>query len=195
MAILKQTAPSLNNVRHPVQWLVFSKEGYADNLPAYWRTHYYWCPWKMYKCKHCFLLPTSRAIFTFFIEWPSYIELFNLQWTMFNTRIMFKYVCLLFINNLGLFNAKSILLEEQWWYYSTHSWEDKGVHTFPKGICPTVNVIVRLEFELAYNDSAVQRLSSNMTLLTSEILIFYHYLYSSTYFLYLSGRIWHKVNF
>ena len=33
-----------------------------------------------------------------------------------------------------LFNAKAILLEEQ--YYLTHSWEDKGVHTFPKGICP-----------------------------------------------------------
>ena len=25
--------------------------------------------------------------------------------------------------------------------YLTHSWEDKGVHTFPKGICPKVNVI------------------------------------------------------
>ena len=36
------------------------------------------------------------------------------------------------------------------------SWEDKGVHTFPKGICPKVNVIVRLGFELAYYDSAVQ---------------------------------------
>ena len=53
-----------------------------------------------------------------------------------------------------LFNALSILLE-QWWYYLTHSWEDKGVHTFPKGICPKVDVIARLEFELAYYDSAV----------------------------------------
>ena len=33
---------------------------------------------------------------------------------------------------LGLFNAKAILLEEQLWYYLTHSWEDKGVHTFPR---------------------------------------------------------------
>ena len=40
-------------------------------------------------------------------------------------------------------------------YYLTHSWEDKGVHTFPKGICPKVNVIERLEYELAYYDSAV----------------------------------------
>ena len=54
-----------------------------------------------------------------------------------------------------LFNAKAILLEEQLWYYLTHSWEDKGVHTFPNGICPKVNVIVRLEYELAYYDSAV----------------------------------------
>ena len=37
----------------------------------------------------------------------------------------------------------------------THSWEDKGVHTFPKGICPKVNIIARLEYELAYYDSEV----------------------------------------
>ena len=54
-----------------------------------------------------------------------------------------------------LFNAKSILLEEQLGYYLSHSWENKGVHTFPKGICPKMNVIVRLEYELAYYDSAV----------------------------------------
>ena len=40
-----------------------------------------------------------------------------------------------------LFNAKAILLEEQLWYYLTHSWEDMGIHTFPKSICPKVNVI------------------------------------------------------
>ncbi len=54
-----------------------------------------------------------------------------------------------------LFNAKAILLEEQQRYYLTHSWEDKGVHTFRKGICPKVNVIERLEYELAYYESAV----------------------------------------
>ena len=32
-----------------------------------------------------------------------------------------------------------------------------GVHTFPKGICPKVNVIAQLEYELAYYDSAVHR--------------------------------------
>ena len=48
----------------------------------------------------------------------------------------------------GLFNAKAILLEEQQWCYSTHSWEDKGAHTFSKGIRLKVNVIAWMEFEL-----------------------------------------------
>ena len=52
----------------------------------------------------------------------------------------------------GLSNVKVILLEEQKWCYLTHWWEDKRVHTFPKGICPKFG----LEFELAYYDSAVQ---------------------------------------
>ena len=62
-----------------------------------------------------------------------------------------------------LFNAKAILLEEQWWYYLTHSWKDKGVHTFPKGICPKVNVIARLEYELVYYDSTVHRFNHYTT--------------------------------
>ena len=33
--------------------------------------------------------------------------------------------------------------------------DDKGVHTYPKSICLKANVIVRLKFELAYNDSAI----------------------------------------
>ena len=49
-----------------------------------------------------------------------------------------------------------IFLEGHEWYYLTYRWEDKRVHTFPKGICPKGNVIVRLEFELAYYDSTVQ---------------------------------------
>ena len=56
---------------------------------------------------------------------------------------------------MGYFNTKAILLEEQQWCYLTHSWEDKGVHTFPKGICLKVNVIARLEYELTYYESAV----------------------------------------
>ena len=52
--------------------------------------------------------------------------------------------------------AKAILLEEQKCYYLTHNWGDQGVHAFPKGICLKVNVIARLDFELAYDDSVVQ---------------------------------------
>ena len=37
------------------------------------------------------------------------------------------------------------------------------VHTFPKGICPKVNVIARLEYELAYYDSAVHRFNHYTT--------------------------------
>ena len=67
------------------------------------------------------------------------------------------------INLCWLFNAKAILLEEQLWYDLTHSWEDKGVHTFPKGICPKVNLLVRLEYELAYYDSEVHRFNHYTT--------------------------------
>ena len=40
---------------------------------------------------------------------------------------------------------------------------NKGVYNYPKGIFPKVNVIERLEFELAYKDSAVQRLNHYTT--------------------------------
>ena len=65
------------------------------------------------------------------------------------------------INLCRLFNASC--LEEQLWYYLTHSWEDKGVHTFPKGICPKVNVIARLDFQLTYYDSEVHRFNHYTT--------------------------------
>ena len=71
-----------------------------------------------------------------------------------------------------LFDAKAILLEEQ--YYLTHSWEDKEVHTFPKGICPKVNIIARLENELAYYDSAVHRFNHN-TMRTPPIMYEYNF--------------------
>ena len=32
-----------------------------------------------------------------------------------------------------------------------------GFHSIPKGICPKINVIARLEFELTYYDSAIYR--------------------------------------
>ena len=45
---------------------------------------------------------------------------------------------------------KVTLLEEQLWYYLTHSWKDEGVHIFSKGISPKVNAVGSLEFELTY---------------------------------------------
>ena len=74
------------------------------------------------------------------------------------------FLCFNEISNLCmLFNPKTILLEEQSWYHLTHSCKDKGVHTFPEGICLKVNVIARLEFELAYYDSAVHRFNHYTT--------------------------------
>ena len=34
------------------------------------------------------------------------------------------------------------------WYYSTYSYREREVHTFPKGISPKLNINPRLEFEL-----------------------------------------------
>ena len=53
--------------------------------------------------------------------------------------------------------------------YLTHNWENKGIHTFPKGISLKMNVIVQLEFELAYYDSAVHRFNSYTPRTTSQV--------------------------
>ena len=50
-------------------------------------------------------------------------------------------------------------LQKQEWYYLTHSWRDKEAHTFPKDISLKLNVIERLEFELAYFEATVQHFS------------------------------------
>ena len=49
---------------------VDSKEGHAESVLGYERTHYYWFPWKMCNCKQCFLLPTAKVKFPLFIESP-----------------------------------------------------------------------------------------------------------------------------
>ena len=57
---------------------------------------------------------------------------------------------------------KAILVEELQRYYLANSREDKGwVHTFPKGICPKVNVIAQMEFEIAYFE--VQHFNHNVS--------------------------------
>ena len=51
-----------------------------------------------------------------------------------------RFLCLVaYLKLRCLFSAKTIILEEQQWCYLTYCWEDKEVHTFPKGICPKVN--------------------------------------------------------
>ena len=55
------------------------------------------------------------------------------------------------------------LMPKPFSYNLIHTWEDKGVHAFPKGICSKVNEIARLEYELAYNDSAVHRFNHYTT--------------------------------
>ena len=98
-------------------------------------------------------------VFIFRISFLSYILVFlfvmNLFWFDFFVRWL--------VNLCRLFNAKSTLLEERQWCYLTHSWVDKGVYTFRKGICQKVNIIARPKIEVAYYDSAVHRLNHYTT--------------------------------
>ena len=66
----------------------------------------------------------------------------------------------------GLFNAETILVEEPQQCYLTYSWTwvgSKRVHTVLKCISLEVNVIARLEFELAYYDLTVQHVNHYST--------------------------------
>ena len=83
------------------------------------------------------------------------VIIWTFQPIIFSAHLRFGFFVKWHIKLCRLFNAKAILREEKWCYYLTHSWKDKGVHTFPKGIYPKVNLIARLECELAYYDSAV----------------------------------------
>ena len=46
---------------------------------------------------------------------------------------------------------------------TTYSWDNKRVHTFPKGISPKMNAIAQLEFELAFFEAADQHFSHYTT--------------------------------
>ena len=63
------------------------------------------------------------------------------------------------INLWGLSNVQTILVEKKLWYHLTHSWGNKGIHTFFNGIISKVNVIAPLDFEPAYYDVPVQLVS------------------------------------
>ena len=74
------------------------------------------------------------------------------------------------INHNGLFNARAFLIQEQ--QYLTHCWMDNEVHTFANSTNPKVNVIARLEFDLAYFEGGVQNFSHyTMETLTSSCVI------------------------
>ena len=70
-----------------------------------------------------------------------------------------------------LLNAKAILVEEQKWYCLSKSKEDKAVHTIPKSL--KVNVMARLEFELAYYDFTLQHVRYYTLLNFTVIMSFY----------------------
>ena len=86
------------------------------------------------------------------------------------------FVALRHINLRGLFNAKTIFVEEQQRYYLIRSLWDKGVHAFPKGIKSKVNVIVRLNFEVSYFESAVQHFNHCVTGTKGRIVGYIHFL-------------------
>ena len=78
------------------------------------------------------------------------------------TRLLFS----LFngISTFVSFNVKAILVEEQRLYYFTYYWgKRKMIDIFLKCIRPKVNVIARLELELAEHDVAVQHAFHNTT--------------------------------
>ena len=67
------------------------------------------------------------------------------------------------MNFCGQSHTKANLAEGQQGYYFTYSREDKEVHTFPNGICTKVEIIVLLEFEVAYFEAAVLHFSHYTT--------------------------------
>ena len=52
---------------------------------------------------------------------------------------------------------------------------DKWVHAFPNGICSKVKVIVRMEFELAHCDVAVQHVSPRTTGTSLKLVTYVKY--------------------
>ena len=53
----------------------------------------------------------------------------------------------------------SKLVDKLWWYYLSHTYSDNWLNTFLKSICPKVNVIAGIEFELGFFDVTVLHVS------------------------------------
>ena len=116
------------------------------------------------KIVRLYLYRFLRVVLRTIIWYQVFLSNTNNLHTVVRFQVFFDLVQFLYLMaHLPLFNAKALLLEEQQWYYLTHSWEDKGVQTFPKSICPKLNVIARLEYELTYYDSAVHRFNHYTT--------------------------------
>ena len=67
---------------------------------------------------------------------------------------------------MGYLMPKPSWQKEEDWYKLTYSWEDRMVHTFSESIKSKVNVIVWLEFKLAFYNIKVQHIN-NYTMKTN----------------------------
>ena len=84
------------------------------------------------------------------------------------------------INLCGL--HKTILVEEQQWYYLTHGLENKGVHAFSLDISLKMNMIAWLEFELtSFNttDQYFSHYAMGTPLASFEITMIFFFITSS----------------
>ena len=124
-------------------------------------------------------IPFESVMLFFYSFWVSYVILLFLlnqlcySFIPFGSVMLFLYsfwvsflYSLILFGLVSLFNAISTFVDylmPKPFSYLTHSWEDMGVHTFPKGICPKVNVIARQEFELACFDFADHRFNHYTT--------------------------------
>ena len=84
-------------------------------------------------------------------------------------------ICKLNIKIVGELKYWSILLQysrhpSRRTSFSSNCWDNKGIHTFPKRICPKVNLIARREFELTYYDSAGDRFN-HYTMMTPRLTV------------------------
>ena len=82
---------------------------------------------------------------------------FSTHWFWWNTTSTVVNGLVSLFNDIwpcGLFSVKAILVEEQLWKYLTNSCRDKGIHTFPEGTSPKIDIITWLDLELAYYDIA-----------------------------------------
>ena len=75
--------------------------------------------------------------------------------------------------------SKTILVEEQDWYYLSRRYGGQGVYTFPKGISSKMNISAQLEFELAFYDVTVQYVSHYTTGTSPNLKKYFQILYYS----------------